>query len=142
LFKFSINIALQLHPIKLSTCNLHGTNTRAGITARVEHISLTQFISSSALKHDSSQSDLWLESGGLTIGPIDAEAAMALPNPDFHKIQDNFLKIHDKKTKRLWFVWPPEEVRVLPICDQTFQQTTLNFHIDIRGGNFARSKHS
>jgi hypothetical protein len=33
-----------------------------------------------------------LESGGLTIGPIDAEAAMALPNPDFHKIQDNFLK--------------------------------------------------
>jgi hypothetical protein len=72
---------------------------------------LTQFISSSALKHDSSQSDLWLESGGLTIGPIDAEAAMALPNPDFHKIQDNFLKIHDKKTKRLWFVWPPGEVR-------------------------------
>ncbi|XP_076117611.1 bridge-like lipid transfer protein family member 1 isoform X3 [Mytilus galloprovincialis] len=106
---------LQVHPIKLSTCNLHGTNTRAGITARVEHISLTQFISSSALKHDSSQLDLWFESGGLTIGPIDGEAAMALPNPDFHKIQDNFLKIHDKKTRRLWFLWPPEEIKVLPL---------------------------
>lgn len=76
---------------------------------------MTQFISSSALKNDSNQSDLWLESGGLTIGPIDAEAAMALPNPDFHKLQDDFLKLHDKKTKRLWFLWPTEEVKILPV---------------------------
>lgn len=76
---------------------------------------MTQFISSSALKNDSNQSDLWLESGGLTIGPIDAEAAMALPNPDFHKLQNDFLTLHDKKTKRLWFLWPTEEVKILPV---------------------------
>ncbi|KAK3099624.1 hypothetical protein FSP39_007134 [Pinctada imbricata] len=109
---------IQVFPVKLSTCNLHGTNTRAGITARVEHISLQQYVASSALKQDTNQQDLWLESGSLVIGPIDVEAAMALPNPDYHSIQDAFLKLHDKKTKRLWFLWPVDTLHnVLPIVN-------------------------
>lgn len=100
--------------MKLSTCNLHGTNTRAGVTGRVEKISLRQFISSSVLKSEESHPELWLESGSLIFGPLDAEAAMALPNPDFHGLQDKFLKIHDKKTKRLWFLWPVNELKIQP----------------------------
>ena len=57
---------------------------------------------------------MWLESGSLIFGPLDAEAAMALPNPDFHALQDKFLKIHDKKTKRLWFLWPVNDLKILP----------------------------
>lgn len=76
-------------------------------------MSLTQYISATGLRHkDGNQVLLWLESGGLTLGPIDAEAAMALPNPDYHEIQDMFLKCHDKKTKRLWFLWPSENSKI------------------------------
>ncbi|XP_056013431.1 bridge-like lipid transfer protein family member 1 isoform X4 [Ostrea edulis] len=105
---------VQVSTVKLSTCNLHGTNTRAGVTGRVEKISLRQFISSSVLKSEESHPELWLESGSLIFGPLDAEAAMALPNPDFHGLQDKFLKIHDKKTKRLWFLWPVNELKIQP----------------------------
>ncbi|XP_021348394.1 uncharacterized protein KIAA1109-like [Mizuhopecten yessoensis] len=106
---------VQLYPIKISTCNLHGTNTRAGITGKIEHLSFNQYICASALHHKDCKQDhsnTWLESGGLTMGPIDAEAAMALPNPDFHEIQNMFLKLHDKKTKRLWFLWPVETMKI------------------------------
>ena len=37
---------------------------------------------------------------------------MALPNQDFHNIQDNFLKLHDFKTNRLWFLWPGDGIKV------------------------------
>ena len=51
---------------------------------------------------------MWLEAGGISLGPLNVDAAMALPSPEFHAIQDNFLKLHDKKTHRLWFLWPPD----------------------------------
>lgn len=100
--------------MKMSTCNLHGTNTRAGITGRVENISLRQFIASSVLKSQNTHPEIWLESGSLIFGPLDAEAAMALPNPDFHVLQDRFLRIHDKKSKRLWFLWSLNELKTQP----------------------------
>ena len=107
-------ILFQIYPLRLSTCNLHGNNTRAGINCLIEHISLKQFISTAPIKHhsDTSPTEVWLESGGLSLGPINAEAAMALPNQDFHSIQDDFLKLHDKKTNRLWFLWPGDGVMV------------------------------
>ena len=37
---------------------------------------------------------------------------MALPGPDFHSMQDDFLKLHDFKTGRLWFLWPGDGVKV------------------------------
>ena len=37
---------------------------------------------------------------------------MALPSQDFHNIQDEFLKLHDYKTNRLWFLWPGDGVKV------------------------------
>ncbi|KAL5011394.1 hypothetical protein ScPMuIL_009945, partial [Solemya velum] len=97
---------LQVYPIRISTCNLHGTTTRAGITALVEKVFLKQYIATAALKHETSQPDTWMESGGMSLGPINVEAAMALPYPEFHSLQDAFLKLHDKKTERLWFLWP------------------------------------
>lgn len=93
--------------MRLATCNLHGDNTRAGITGLIEHISLKQFISTAPIRHDTSQPEMWIESGGVSLGPIKAEAAMALPNQDFHYIQHQFLTVHDLASKRLWFLWPP-----------------------------------
>ena len=93
----------------MSTCNLHGRNNKSGITALLDKINLKQYILSVPVNQEyNSQSDVWLEAGGVSLGPINVDAAMALPNPEFHDIQDNFLKYHDKKTHRLWFLWSPE----------------------------------
>lgn len=102
----------QVFPVRLATCNLHGENTRAGITGLIEHISLKQYISTAPIRHDTSQPEIWIESGGISLGPIKAEAAMALPNQDFHLLQNEFLMIHDASSMRLWFLWPEDSLRV------------------------------
>lgn len=99
-----------MFPVRLATCNLHGENTRAGITGLIEHISFKQFISTAPIRHDISQPEIWIESGGLSLGPVKAEAAMALPNQDFQYIQHQFLTNHDASSKRLWFLWPPSSL--------------------------------
>ena len=97
---------LQVFPVKIATCNLHGETTRAGITGMIDNISLKQYISTAPIRHDTSQPEVWIESGGISLGPIKAEAAIALTNQDFHALQNQFLTIHDIATKRLWFLWP------------------------------------
>ncbi|GAB0095271.1 Protein KIAA1109 [Sergentomyia squamirostris] len=51
--------------------------------------------------------DPWLEVGCVSLGPIIIEAASALPIPEhcLHLVQHNYLKVHDEKSKRLWFLW-------------------------------------
>ena len=65
--------------------------------------------------------DVWLEAGGIGIGPLNVDAAMAIPDPKYHPEQDRFLKHHDRRTRRLWFLWPPDlsskaAVRVIGKC--------------------------
>lgn len=49
----------------------------------------------------------WLEVGCVALGPVIIEAATALPIPEhcLHLVQNNYLKCHDEKSKRLWFLW-------------------------------------
>ncbi|KAL3880212.1 hypothetical protein ACJMK2_032469 [Sinanodonta woodiana] len=103
---------IQIYPLRLSTCDLHGPNTRSGITALIEHIGIKQYISTAPIRSKSEQPEVWLESGGLLLGPITAEAAMALPYPEFHAIQDKFLRLHDEKTLRLWFLWKERSLNI------------------------------
>lgn len=50
-------------------------------------------------------SDTWIETGSLSLGNVVLNAGIALPMVDYRVWQDNFLKYHDNKTKRLWFLW-------------------------------------
>ncbi|BFF95237.1 transmembrane protein KIAA1109 homolog [Drosophila madeirensis] len=52
-------------------------------------------------------SENWVEVGCTSLGPILLEGASALPIPDheLHLVQHNFLREHDAKFKRLWFLW-------------------------------------
>ena len=100
---------VQVYPVRVSTCNLHGKNNKAGITALVPQINFKQFVLSIPVSQAmTDQSDHWLEAGGVCLGPINVDAAMALPRPEFHAMQDKFLKLHDKKTQRLVFMWLPD----------------------------------
>ena len=79
------------------------------MTALIPNLNIKQLLLSSPVDQDYSKpADLWLEAGGVSLGPLNVDAAMALPSPEFHPIQDTFLKLHDKKTHRLWFLWPPD----------------------------------
>ena len=100
----------QAYPIRVSTCNLHGKSHKAGVTALIPHFNMKQFIMSTPVTDATATGDsgLWLEAGGLGLGPLNVDAAMALPSPEFQAIQDRFLKLHDKNTHRLWFLWPPD----------------------------------
>lgn len=112
LVEYGSSLNLQVSPIRFSTCNLHGTTTRAGVTGLVEQITLTQNISAAPMRQADGQPEVWVESGAVSLGPINIEAAMALPNLEFHKIQDDFLKSHDRKTHRLWFMWTPDMANI------------------------------
>ncbi|XP_075153250.1 transmembrane protein KIAA1109 homolog tweek isoform X3 [Haematobia irritans] len=56
---------------------------------------------------DSEFFENWVEVGCTSLGPILLEGASALPIPDhkLHLVQHNFLREHDLKFKRLWFLW-------------------------------------
>ncbi|XP_059220169.1 bridge-like lipid transfer protein family member 1 isoform X10 [Stomoxys calcitrans] len=56
---------------------------------------------------DSEFFENWVEVGYTSLGPILLEGASALPIPDhkLHLVQHNFLREHDMKFKRLWFLW-------------------------------------
>ena len=47
--------------------------------------------------------------GSVILGPINIDAATSLAQPELHFLQNLFLKRHDRKTKRLWFLWPPND---------------------------------
>jgi hypothetical protein len=55
-------------------------------------------------------SDIWLEVGSISLGPVVLEAAISLPTPEhnLHLVQNKYLKMHDEAIKRLWFLWPQE----------------------------------
>lgn len=121
------NTTLQtwISPIRLSFCNLHGSGFGTGITGLLPNIKLalyTQTNMQTNTHHQSSgssasqpplkqpESDNWVGVGSMSLGPVLIEAASSLPQSpkNLHLVQQKFLKLHDDKTKRLWFLWPIE----------------------------------
>lgn len=119
------NTTLQswISPIRLSFCNLHGSGFGTGITGLLPNIKLalyTQTNMQTSTHHHSNgsnnshckvtESDNWVGVGSISLGPLLIEAATSLPQSpkNLHLVQQKFLKVHDDKTKRLWFMWPSE----------------------------------
>ena len=115
-------LRLQACPVRLATCNLHGQQTNRGSTAIVNSVQLHQYISSNqkinrmdstALHHP----DIWIETGAIKVGPVYLEGAFAshgIRNSNFQINQNCFLQKHDRKTKKLWFLWPQALTKVSP----------------------------
>ncbi|CAH0548963.1 unnamed protein product [Brassicogethes aeneus] len=106
--------ALQLwvSPIRLASCNLHGKQVSSGLSCIIYGMSLRQLVwhphkyNHSKLNHDNP--DLWLEVGAVNFGPLIVESAISsdVKEQNLHAIQQKFLKRHDDKLKKLWFLWP------------------------------------
>ena len=109
-----IFLHFQVYPIRFSTCNLHGKNNKAGITVLIPHIKAKQYVLSLPTVHQyNGETDLWLESGSVSLGPVTVNSAMALEYPELRGLQDSFLKRHDRRSCRLNFLWPAEDGDVL-----------------------------
>ncbi|GLG98163.1 Uncharacterized protein GBIM_04765, partial [Gryllus bimaculatus] len=120
-------IQLWASPIRISTCNLHGQRVKSGVTAVLPAVRIRQLVASGAgfgANHSSSNttgsgrsqhsahyvSELWLEVGSASLGPVLLEAALSLPSlptsvRSTHLVQHQYLKVHDAITHRLWFLW-------------------------------------
>ncbi|XP_069959318.1 bridge-like lipid transfer protein family member 1 isoform X14 [Cherax quadricarinatus] len=132
-------LSIEIYPIRVATCNLHGQHTRSGITAHIQNINARNYIcAQDGLKEgagrgeaasmcgtsasgagcpgltDVYSDDVWLEAAAITLGPVyvDAATSMDVLHHDMQLIQHKFLKLHDEKTKRLWFLWPQEATKV------------------------------
>lgn len=117
------NTTLQtwLSPLRLSFCNLHGAGFATGVTGLLPNIKLvlyTQTNMQTNVHHHSSgstnsqnrpsENENWVGVGSVSLGPLLIEAASSLPQTpkNMHLVQQKFLRLHDDKTKRLWFLWP------------------------------------
>lgn len=69
--------------MRVANCNLHGPSTRSGITGMIEKVELKQYVSCTSPKRNLHN---WLEAGGLSLGPIMLEAAMALAHPQLYQV--------------------------------------------------------
>jgi len=90
-------------------CTLHSATTQRGISLLIPHVSAKQFVLSVPVtdlyNDEKMQSVCWLEAGGIGLGPIIVDAALALPNPELLRAQREFIALHDRRTRRLSFLW-------------------------------------
>lgn len=90
-------------------CTLHSATTQRGISLLMPRVSAKQFVLSVPVtdpySDEKSPSVCWLEAGGVGLGPIIIDAALALPDPELLRAQREFIALHDRRTKRLSFLW-------------------------------------
>ena len=90
-------------------CTLHSAATQRGISLLIPHVSAKQFVLSVPVtdlyNDEKMQSVCWLEAGGVGLGPIIVDAALALPTPELLRAQREFIALHDHRTRRLSFLW-------------------------------------
>ncbi|XP_063925143.1 bridge-like lipid transfer protein family member 1 isoform X3 [Zophobas morio] len=106
--------ALQLwvSPIRLANCNLHGKQVSSGLSCIIYSMSIRQMVWQTQKynhsKLNSDNMDLWLEVGAINFGPLIVESAISsdVKEQDLHATQQKFLKMHDERFKKLWFLWP------------------------------------
>lgn len=119
------NTTLQtwISPVRISYCNLHGTGFGTGLSGLIPNIKLALYTQtnmqanthhlsngSSTSQNKLPESENWVGVGSVSLGPISIEAATSLPQSpkNMHLVQQKFIKLHDEKSKRLWFLWPNE----------------------------------
>ncbi|CAG9772767.1 unnamed protein product [Ceutorhynchus assimilis] len=105
-------LQLWLSPVRLASCNLHGKQVSSGLSCIIYSMSLRQLVWHPHKYNHSKQNmdlqDFWLEVGAINLGPLVIESAISTDSKDQHlyQTQQKFLKMHDDKLKKLWFLWP------------------------------------
>ena len=93
----------QVGSLFMGKCNLHSMTIGDGLSATIHQIEIRQFISQSDQLNAS-----WLEACSVFFPALQFDLADLLQSSNSYKAQNFFLSQHDKKTQRLWFLWPEE----------------------------------
>nr|XP_042899305.1 transmembrane protein KIAA1109 isoform X2 [Parasteatoda tepidariorum] len=114
-------IEIEVFPLRLATCNLHGNDTVSGLSMLLQSVHFKQYakissnlvcssayniVSHGIMSQQNSASDIWLEVGGFSFGPMFIDSATSQMKRNDDTQQENFLRVHDNKKKKLWFLWP------------------------------------
>ncbi|XP_067849369.1 bridge-like lipid transfer protein family member 1 isoform X3 [Heptranchias perlo] len=108
--------SLKIGAIRIATCNLHNQAVGEGVSAVIQDVQLRQYIEQFencrlGIQPTVLRRSYWLEAGSVNFGLITADVALAADHPAKHEVQRQFLETHDNRTKRLWFLWPDDDVK-------------------------------
>lgn len=86
---------------------IYGSLRRSRDESHFKRDEIYSSIHSQKTRDSDSFHEPWLEVGCIAFGPLILENATALPIPEhcLHLVQNNYLKLHDEKSKRLMFLW-------------------------------------
>ena len=147
-FLVESGVALNLEierPIRIAFCNLHNEINKAGVTAVVERVQARQLVFGNEVPITSArlasvQLSQWLVAAEAAFGPLSLDAGIALPDPQMHALQTKFLKRHDLRTHRLWFLWEPYDCGCLGFCSYFGDRSNLvDFYPSSLSGVLKRS---
>lgn len=113
-------LELDIDQMKLCTCNLHSCHTSSGMTALIKSTNVHHYMKPSNLSSnfrsskihltnhgDTSSDTVFYEVAKVNLGAAFIDSVELLSAADkFTVNQDTFLRQHDLRSKRLWFLWP------------------------------------
>ncbi|GCB73548.1 hypothetical protein scyTo_0002627, partial [Scyliorhinus torazame] len=108
--------SIKIGAIRIAACNLHNQAVGEGVSAVIQDVQLRQYIEQFencrlGIQPTVLRRSCWLEAGSVNFGLITADVALAADHPSKHEVQRQFLEAHDNRTKRLWFLWPDDDVK-------------------------------
>lgn len=98
---------IKVEDVRLASCNAHSRRVKDGLTVMVNDISVHQYVC------NPTDRQMWLDAGSVTFGPLHVDLVQFIQDRAMTKAKRHFLRKHDNKTKRLWFLWNAEELTSL-----------------------------
>ncbi|XP_072481304.1 bridge-like lipid transfer protein family member 1 isoform X3 [Notamacropus eugenii] len=107
---------IRMGAIRVANCNLHNQSVGEGISAAIQDFQVRQYIEQLSNCRIGLQPALlrrayWLEAGSVSVGLVTVDIALAADHHSKHEVQRHFLETHDRRTRRLWFLWPDDGVK-------------------------------
>ena len=90
---------------------MHNPKVNTGRSIIIDNITLKQYLRSELMDNTTSpsvnenNSHLWLEVATVVIGPINVDMSIRAARSYLHLYQEKWLKKHDRKSRRLHFLW-------------------------------------
>ena len=112
-------VSFQASPIRFASCNSKTDKTNDGGSLFINEVFLRQFIQQLNMNYVETvakpsyapaHSNNWVEVGVIGLGPVTVDIQECLGEKILSDQQIRFLSYHDRRTKRLWFVWSVEEL--------------------------------
>ncbi|XP_043401413.1 transmembrane protein KIAA1109 homolog isoform X22 [Chelonia mydas] len=107
---------IKMGAVRVANCNLHNQFVGEGISAAIQDFQMRQYVEQVntcrvGLQPAILRRAYWLEAGSVNLGLITADIALAVDHHSKHEVQRHFLETHDSRIKRLWFLWPDDNVK-------------------------------